>query len=227
MQRKEILLSFGLLACSGLITAGAIRVAGRPNAAPPSAPRVLPAVVQEALETQFVRGQRGGLKVVVFTDFQCPVCARQETVFDSLLQAGAPLELHFAQLPLTAIHARAFEYAKAAECGAQQRLLAPIHHALFELQRRPRTPRDTSTLSPLPITAVAARAGLSDTIRFMDCMADPRTMQSVSRGVAQAERLDIYGTPTLVIGDTLYTGLLTAERLAILVERSRRQDASR
>ncbi len=149
------------------------------------------------------------VRIVEFSDFQCPFCARAQPALDAVRRRHpdrvAVLYRHF---PLDAIHPHARPAAVASECAAAQGRFEQLATLLFARQ---------DSLGVTPWVRFAREAGVRDSAAFERCMADPRTMAAVDRDVRAARETDVQVTPTLIINGTLRPGALTEAELEELI----------
>lgn len=138
------------------------------------------------------------LTLVVFSDYQCPVCLRMDHDLQALLEAHrSELSVVFRQFPLS-FHPFARPAAVAAECAAAQERFEPYHERLFEHQ---------AALGQESWEAVAAAVRVPDLSAFSRCLTDGRASALVDRDTAAGHRLGVFGTPTVLIGQEEYVGI--------------------
>jgi protein-disulfide isomerase len=127
--------------------------------------------------------------VVVFSDFQCPFCARAEsTVHD--LEAAYPGKIRFVfkNQPLP-FHEHARLAAKAALAAGEQGKFWEYHDALFAHQK---------DLDRASLERYAEDLDL-DLRRFRAALDDTRLDIAVEADITEAHRLDVKGTPAFFI----------------------------
>lgn len=131
--------------------------------------------------------------VLEFSDFQCPYCARFANGIlpqvDTKYVRTGRVQVAFRQMPLEAIHPRAFRAAQAAACAGEQGHFWPLHDAIF---------RDASKLEDADLRAKASAVGV-DGAAYDECM-NARASDRVRADMALAQKLGIKGTPTLLVG---------------------------
>ncbi len=131
--------------------------------------------------------------VVVFSDFQCPYCARlaQGTIpqLQKRYVAAGKVRLVFRHLPLTTIHADAMRAAQAAACAGRAGKFWEMHDRLFD---------DRQRLGAADIAAKARRLSLDD--GFERCLTEETAREEVERDMAEARALSIAATPTVLVG---------------------------
>jgi len=174
------------------------QVGGRP-AAPPPPP--LPAEPVSLAGAQFKGSRSARVAILEFSDFECPFCSRFTlTTFPELqkeyLDTGK-VQLAFRHLPLDQIHPNARKAAEAAECAGKQGKFWEMHDAMFV---------DPKRLSQMDIQGYAAATGLRK-VDFDRCLAGEATAR-VAEDVAEAMRLQVYGTPAFLVGTVESDGRL-------------------
>ncbi len=134
-------------------------------------------------------------QLVVFEDFQCPVCGTFErSVLPKIREKfGADLAVTFRHWPLS-YHAHAMPMAIAAECAAQQGAFWPFHDRVFAMQ---------SDLGRFSIDSVARASGVADSATFARCRASGATQEVVDRDAELAQQINAPGTPALVLNGVL------------------------
>lgn len=127
--------------------------------------------------------------VLVFSDFECPVCRSFARTFAGIERApGRSVAMVFHHLPLAAIHEHAVEAAVASECAAQLGAFPTFHDYLFENQ---------GDLGDDPWRKAATAAGIPHGVEFTQCLADDEPRRRVAADQARAERLGLSATPAV------------------------------
>jgi len=134
-------------------------------------------------------------QLVVFEDFQCPVCGTFErTVLPKIRERfGADLAVTFHHWPLS-YHPHAMPMAIAAECAAQQGMFWPFHDGVFAMQ---------SELDRFSVDSLARALGVADSAAFAACRASSATRAMIDRDAALATQINAPGTPALVLNGVL------------------------
>ncbi len=153
------------------------------------------------------RTGEGPMELVVFSDFQCPACARVAPML-RLLAAEGSVTLVYRYFPLTGIHANALAAAQAAEAAHRQGAFWAYHDRIFASQ---------SVWSGLGADAadaifeqLASDLGLNVERWRLDRVA---AADSVAADLATTARLALPGTPSIFIGGIRYTGPNTIDGL--------------
>jgi protein-disulfide isomerase len=144
--------------------------------------------------------------IVVYTDFQCPFCARfaRDTLpilRERYVEPGR-VRLAIRHLPLENIHPDAREAAAAAHCAAEQMRFWDMHDRLFA---------DPRHLSPADLGETAQSIGL-DRALFGACLGRRTTAQRIDADIAEARRLGITSTPTFLLGTSAGEGHIDGAR---------------
>ncbi|HWB81803.1 MAG TPA: thioredoxin domain-containing protein [Nannocystaceae bacterium] len=133
--------------------------------------------------------------VVIFSDFQCPFCAKSAPVAHQLIAQHPDVRVVFRNLPLE-MHPRAREAAKAALAAGRQGKFWEMHDALFAAQDR---------MADLDFAAFASEVGL-DATQFAADFADPALDRQIAEDEAIAARLRVRGTPAAFINGKFMRG---------------------
>jgi protein-disulfide isomerase len=201
---------------------------GTPGAPPgPTAPAkvtVLPAASPEAAPERFKvpigdspaqGGAEARITLVVFSEFQCPFCARVVPTLAKLRERyGDDLRVVWKHHPLP-FHERAVPAALAAEAAREQGRFWPMHDQLFAQQ---------AALGPADLERHARGVGL-DAARFAARLADPALKARVDADVKLGDNLGVRGTPTFFINGRKLVGAQPLETfIRVIEEEGRRAD---
>ena len=180
-------------------------------------PRTAPAAAREidgweklAAARPPVMGDAGApTRVVLFSDFQCPYCRDLEAKLSAALSAmdGRIAVVRY-DLPLTRIHAHAYQAAIAARCAARQGVAEAFDAALFR--------RDLDRPG-LDFARIAGQSGVRDLPGFTACARQPAIAHGVDADMVLAHRLGIEGVPALIVDGKLYAGTMDAKDLRALL----------
>lgn len=205
-----------LAACAIVLTALMVRREFGPSAGQPASTALRkPRRIQDWKDleaTGLVLGKRNApIRLIEFTDFQCPACAQFALGGVPMLQdsLGDSIAIIVHHWPL-AYHTFARPAAIGAECAAAQGSFEKYHEAVFARQ---------SLLMQQPVEYFAKLAGVPDIEVFRTCMSDPATAERVDRSIARAREIDGEGTPTFILDGLV---LPVAPSLATLRESAKR-----
>lgn len=180
---------------------------------PPAQPEAKPIFVtnwRDYLDS----GERMGpddapVQFIEFADFECPFCGSFHKDMKALR------ERYFAQVALTYLHFPlpshrfAEPAARAAECARAQARFEPMHDQLFEQQ-------DEFGLKSW--TEMAREAGVRDLAVFDACAESKDPIPRVVEGKQLGEKLDVKGTPTLIVNGWMLARTPTARELDDMVK---------
>ena len=147
--------------------------------------------------------QDGRIVVLLFSDFECPYCARVEPALEEVRKAFAKdVQVIFKHTPLP-IHARApLAHEAALEAGRQGRFWE-MHDLLFA---------DQQHLDKIDLLARAAKLGL-DMKEFTAALEDGRHKPAIARDLAEGRALGVTGTPTVFVNGQRMVGVPAAPQL--------------
>ncbi|MXW10108.1 MAG: thioredoxin domain-containing protein [Gammaproteobacteria bacterium] len=150
------------------------------------------------------------IRLVVFSDYECPFCQQAEAVLDSFSvahpSAGIGLR-HVVRLGSE----RSRLAAVAAACAQAEEHLSAIHDLLYEYAA---LPSDSSFLNRFP-GGLAARLGANERSRWTKCMEDPSPPVRVrlAQDSALIDHLRLRRTPTFIGPNGSVTGVPTLSSL--------------
>lgn len=131
------------------------------------------------------------VKLVEFSDFQCPFCAQlQETLGGVRAAYPEEVAIVYRHLPIERLHDHAIAAANAAECAAQQGMFAEYHDALYEEQW---------AIGRRPWSSFAEAVGVPDLGAFDACVRDSSYVETVRADLALARELGFRGAPTVIV----------------------------
>jgi len=134
--------------------------------------------------------------VVVFSDFQCPVCRRSADATEQIPEEfPGEVRVEFWQHALSS-HASAENAAVASLAAERQGMFWEYHGEVF---------RNQSALDPASLARYAEELGL-DTERFNKDVADPELRARVKVEGAVAERFGAMSTPAFMVNGKVHIG---------------------
>lgn len=145
------------------------------------------------------------IRLVEFSDYQCPYCRGMWSIVDSLAADG--IAVSYLHLPLPQ-HVHAAGAARASICAEVQRRFREMHARLFattEWQRDGNWVRE------------AVEAGVPDTAAFRACLHSDGTTTRLESDMALAARLGVNGTPAFFTSTDWSMGLQSRRALLALV----------
>ena len=156
-----------------------------------------------------VRGRSDApVTVVIFCDFQCPVCASMAPSLQRLTSAYASdVRVVYRNFPVQRLHPDAVRAAEAAACAQEQGRFWDMYNSMLA---------NPSELSESGILRQAGDLGL-DTRAFDRCLFTGRHEADVRLDQADARALGVTGTPTLFVNGAFTEGLRSYDQLSALV----------
>jgi protein-disulfide isomerase/uncharacterized membrane protein len=152
------------------------------------------------------------IKLVEFSDFECPFCGRQARELKRILRNYQDtVQLTFFNYPLDnscnpdmqgrPLHRTACMAARAAWCAHQKGRFEAMAAKMFSNQK---------AISPENLPLWAAEAGL-DGATFVPCVDSNEARDGVMVDIRRAQTLHIQGTPTFFINGRRFEGMVTTE----------------
>ena len=172
-----------------------------------------PPVFKITTDNQPMRGnEKAKVTVVEFSDFECPSCAKEQSVFDRLVtEFGDQVKFVVRDFPLTT-HKHAIKAAEAAEAARAQGKYWEYAALLYANQ---------SALNIDNLKQYATQVGL-DRAQFDSALDMGRFSGQVQLDVSEGQRIGVDGTPTFFVNgkkvrDISYEGLKGAIQTALRV----------
>jgi protein-disulfide isomerase len=168
-------------------------------------------------QPSFGAGAGAPVTLVVFGDFECPVCQKEEQELRKNLP-GSPLadkvRVYFTDFPLTSIHPWALKAAITGRCmyHGNQSAFWDYHDWIYQNQ---------GEINPQNLDAkvreFAQQKGF-DTMQLGRCLDDKSTSAEVERSMKQGHDLSVSATPTLFINGRKIEGALEWPVLSQLLQ---------
>jgi len=183
------------------------------QAPPPAPPTEVPLRADDP-----VRGNaRAPVTIVVFSDFQCPFCARAEDTLAEVQRSyGDKVRVVWKHQPLS-MHPNALPAAIAAEAAREQGKFWEMHDRMFANQ---------AALAPESYQRWAGELGL-DLDRFRRALHDQALAQRVADDQSLAARVGAGGTPTFFVNGERVVGAVPFEQLRSVIDRQLSRSARR
>lgn len=146
--------------------------------------------------------------IVEFSDFQCPYCARAETVVDEVVKKyGDRVRVVYRDYPLK-FHANAENAAMGAECAADQDKFWEMHKAIFGNQQK---------LATADLVETAGSIGL-DKEAFKTCLDSGKHRAEVQKDFEDGMKYGVTGTPTFFINGIPMVGARSVDAFAEIID---------
>jgi protein-disulfide isomerase len=193
-----------LTLCGLILTSIVVRREFFP-ASPQGDPREIEGWEQLAAQGSILGAEGAPLRIVEFSDFQCPYCADVQKDLDRL-RAEYPdkVAIVYRHLPLTSIHPHAFMAALAAECAGAQGKFESFHDLLFGQQ---------DSIGRVPWDELAAAAGIPNVGEFQECLGKRRFKGRIGRDLAAADEAGVRATPTFIFNGRVVSGANAVDHL--------------
>jgi len=152
------------------------------------------------------------VKVVVFSDFQCPYCKSfWSTLRDTMQQYGDRVLFDYKHLPL-AVHAQANNAALASLCAQEQGKFWEYGDKLFASQDEWANTTDTQKFKDY-----AQGLGL-DSAKFNACLDSKKYQSQIDASTKEANDIGLSGTPAIFINSQYKNGVVSADELKTAID---------
>ncbi len=159
------------------------------------------------------RPSKGGaadapIRIVMFSDYECPFCKRGEDVVDQVMATyGDKVHLVFRDYPLP-FHANARPAAEAAHCANDQGKFWEYHGTLFSNQ---------TALTVADLKRYAGELGL-DQGKFDSCLDDGTFKAEVEKDFVAGGSVGVDGTPAFFINGRMLSGAQPFEQFKAIID---------
>jgi len=150
--------------------------------------------------------------IIEFGDYECPFCRDSHAHLEAVMESDPEVTIGFRHYPLTAVHRKAEEAARAAICAEEQGRFPQFHSLLFESSEW----RDNGDWKTL-----AEKAGVDDPVSYEDCLRGEAAGRRLEEDVRLGDALGVTATPTFFYQFGGHVGYANEEQLLELIERSR------
>jgi protein-disulfide isomerase len=138
------------------------------------------------------------VRIVVFSDFQCPACAQFAAfaipyIKEQHVEPGTVRYVHY-DFPLVNIHPQAFLAARAGRCAHEQGRFWEYHDLLYAEQQSWSRQEE----APARFVELAQQLGL-ERATFESCLNSDRYAAEVTTNMRLGQSLGVPGTPTLYV----------------------------
>jgi protein-disulfide isomerase len=153
--------------------------------------------------------QAASVKLVVFSDFQCPFCkVFADSARAVLSRYPNDVQMIFRHRPIPELHPRATLLAQLAVCANQVGRFREMHDQLFSKQ---------DSLNSLSWQFLAESIGVSDTASIGKCMRSDATLKLLEEDRKAADDIGLSGTPVVLVNETMIRGVPPGRMLDSLV----------
>lgn len=149
------------------------------------------------------------LTIVEFADFACPYSTTAyPTIRDLALKYYKQVKLVYRHYPYISDYS--LDLAMGAECAGKQGLFWPMHDKLFQNQ-------GTNADTPEKIAGLAKQVGANMDL-YVQCVNNKQPQVKINKDIADAERLEVKGTPTWYFNGYKIEGDLPIETMEGLIK---------
>jgi protein-disulfide isomerase len=152
----------------------------------------------------------GDVTIVEFFDYRCPYCKQMFEPIGKLLKEDRKLRLVLKEFPI--LGPDSVIASRAAIAARAQGKYIEMHDALMAAK---------GTLDEATVLSIAGKVGL-DTKRLKTDMASPAVERIIQRNTELAKALQINGTPSFIVGDTIFPGALEPAALKQMIAELRK-----
>lgn len=154
-----------------------------------------PSIVSKADGYGIVFNPNGSPRVDIWEDFQCPICARFESVnhnyLESLAKGGKVKVVYH---PLSFIGPESIVAANAAGCAADEGKFLEFHRALYMNQPS----ENSGAITPTWLKLLGSAAGIKSN-KYINCVAKGNFYDWVKNVAADGAKSNINATPTVKV----------------------------
>ncbi|MFZ5982015.1 MAG: DsbA family protein [Patescibacteria group bacterium] len=166
----------------------------------------------EITEEDATLGNKEGLKLVVFSDFQCPYSKLfQKSLRENAKNFSDRVEFVFKHFPLN-FHKQAENSALASECAREQGKFWEYADKLFEKQNE-----WGNTEGAAVFKNYLGGLGMNFN-QFSQCLDSKKYQDKVNKDKEEAASFGISGTPAVFVGDQFKNGAMNSEQLKNIIE---------
>ena len=163
----------------------------------------------------------GAGTATLYTDYQCPYCAKAEPKFEEAAKKlDGIMNVTVRHMPLN-MHANAVPAALAVEAAAAQGKHVEMANKLFAAQNDWKNIQERSKLRTI-FNDYAKELGLN-VEEFDKALLDSNTVKPVQRDYEHAVKIGVKGTPTFVVNDKVIDGLDSSSSVDDLVSTFKRE----
>ncbi len=154
--------------------------------------------------------------IVMFTDFQCPYCARVRTTLDQVQERyGDKVRLVVRHFPLAQIHPQAQKAAEASLCANDQGKFWPLYDAMFI---------NPKALAVDALKAKATELGL-DGVAFAACLDGGKYSAAVQADLKDGMAAGVTGTPAMFVNGRFISGSVPLDQITAVIDDELRRAA--
>jgi len=153
------------------------------------------------------------VKIVVFSDHQCPFCSKYFGEITGLAkEMGDKVVLAYKDMPLD-FHPQSKTSALAAHCAQEQGKFWEMSKVLYATQDAWGKAKGEADFTPY-----AKQIGL-DINKFKQCITDKKYVDVIEKNATEGHDFGVSGTPSTFINDQFFGGVVPKEQLKSIIEK--------
>ncbi|MBK9293400.1 MAG: DsbA family protein [Oligoflexia bacterium] len=153
--------------------------------------------------------QTAKVKIVEFSDFQCPFCSRGRMRLEEIVgKYKDKVAVYFRHFPLESIHPQAFKASEASLCAQDQGKFWAYHNFLFDNQ---------SALEEKDLVKYAEALKM-DKAKFQECLKSGSKAAIVKKDMEDGMKVGVNSTPTFYINGYAIKGAQPLEAFVDIIE---------
>lgn len=195
-----------LVVCALTVTALVVRREFVHPAAPADPVAIIPGWEELGVAGNMLADSQASERIVVFSDYRCPFCARLDSALVRLL-AVRDLAVVYRHFPIVSLHPTARYSALVAECAAAQGVFHRVHPLLFE----------SEVASQEQIERLGESAGVPNVQKLVACVQSEEFGWRIDDDMKVAAELGVVATPSIIIRGRLVRGAITPDSLLTLL----------
>lgn len=166
-----------------------------------------PSQLGDVVEIDYAAGQKMGsdeakIKIVEFSDFQCPACAASDDpLFEAIADYQSDVQFIYRHFPLTSIHAKAIVAAQASEAAAAQGKFFEMKDLIFSGQGTWSNSNNAEAI----FESYAESIGL-DLTKYRADFRSSEFKKRINDDKAYGSSLGVNQTPTFFVNGKRYPG---------------------
>lgn len=199
---------YALLVAMGVLGVGALAYAATRRSEPRrSAPPAVDVALAAQAEGYLIGRPDAPVKIIEFSDFECPYCAQFATVTEPdvrkrLVETG-DASFRYYDYPLDQ-HPNSWPASHAAACANEQGKFWEMHDRIFAGQN---DWNGQATSRPKGVFEGYARQIGLDVGKWEQCFDEQRHLKKIQANKAEGDRRQIQGTPAFFVNDRKFEGI--------------------
>lgn len=158
----------------------------------------------------FLGAVQAPVTLVIFSDFQCSVCHKQEAILKQVLDKyGDKVRLIWKDYPDKDVASGSFQASLAGRCANEQGKFWEYHDLLFA---------NSGQLTGDKFVELSKESELNSA-KFDNCLTTLKYQREINDNILEANALDITGVPFIYVNDQEVLGEISIEDLSKIIEK--------